>query len=126
MLHLFVKAVRLNGSVLVRGAGWAESADRVHYHALHLEFLRQPGDVVRDALQPKFLYLRETGQPDAQEHEFRVEVLRPPAAALLSSSHPHAVSGRDSSRVQVMALACGASMTFNNQQRMKLIGLFGH
>ena len=72
VLHLFVKAVRLNGSVLVRGVGWAESADRVHYHALHLEFLRQPGDIVRDALQRKFLYLRETGK-DAREHEFRVE-----------------------------------------------------
>ena len=94
VLHLFVKAVRLNGSVLVRGAGWAESADRVQYHALHLEFLRQPGDVVRDALQPKFLYLRETGQPDAREHEFRVEVLRD-ATARFSSSHPHVVCGRD-------------------------------
>ena len=80
MLHLFVKAVRLNGTVLVRGTGWAESADRVQYHALHLEFLRQPGEIVRDALQPKFLYLRETGQQDPREHEFRVEVLRPTAA----------------------------------------------
>ena len=90
VLHLFVKAVRLNGSVAVRGVGWAESADRVHYHALHLEFLRQPGDVVRDALQPKFLYLRETGVNDAREHDFRVEVLshailaRQPCLALSS------------------------------------------
>ncbi len=72
VLHLFLKALRLNGSVLVRGAGWAESADRVHYHALHMEFLRQPGDIVRDALQRKFVYLREVGE-SGREHEFRVQ-----------------------------------------------------
>ena len=72
VLHLFLKAVRLNGSVLVRGAGWAESADRVQYHALHMEFLRQPGDIVRDALQRKFVYLRETGG-SGREHEFSVQ-----------------------------------------------------
>ena len=36
-LHVFLKAARLNGTILLRGMAWAESTDAVYYHDYHAE-----------------------------------------------------------------------------------------
>ena len=36
-LHVFLKAVRLNGTILLRAMAWAESTDAVYYHDKHRE-----------------------------------------------------------------------------------------
>jgi len=41
-LHVFLKAARLNGTILLRGMGWAESTDAVYYHDYHRECAHTP------------------------------------------------------------------------------------
>ena len=41
-LHVFLKAVRLNGTILLRATAWAESTDAVYYHDHHLECVPVP------------------------------------------------------------------------------------
>jgi hypothetical protein len=42
VLHVFLKAVRFNGTIMLRAMAWAEPTDAVYYHDLHLEYVHAP------------------------------------------------------------------------------------
>ena len=76
-LHVFLKAARLNGTILLRGMGWAESTDAVYYHDYHRECACILGCC-----------------PAAQSHSCRLNSLQPLSAEQRSCMHADSFGSR--------------------------------